>query len=43
MTSWYGVAAHYLKGVRYVSANGTIDHVDNSSNPDLMWAMRGGG
>ena len=38
-----GLACDALIGVDLVLADGTIRHVTENSDPDLMWALRGGG
>jgi FAD/FMN-containing dehydrogenase len=39
----YGLAADNLLAVDLVTADGEVLHVDADSNPDLFWAVRGGG
>jgi FAD/FMN-containing dehydrogenase len=39
----YGLAADNLIGVELVTADGTVMNVTDGSDPDLMWALRGGG
>jgi FAD/FMN-containing dehydrogenase len=39
----YGLAADNLIGVELVTADGTVRNVTDDSDPDLMWALRGGG
>jgi FAD/FMN-containing dehydrogenase len=39
----HGLAADNLLAVELVTAAGEILHVDASSHPDLLWALRGGG
>ena len=39
----HGLAADNLLSVELVDANGDILEVDESSDPDLFWALRGGG
>ena len=39
----YGLAADNLIGVELVGADGSITQVDAASDPDLFWALRGGG
>ncbi len=45
--SWFGrahgYAAHGLRAVEVVDAEGTLRWVTDASDPDLMWALRGGG
>jgi FAD/FMN-containing dehydrogenase len=43
LMSKYGLAADNLLAVELVTAGGEILHVDDSSHPDLFWALRGGG
>jgi FAD/FMN-containing dehydrogenase len=38
-----GLAADNLIGVELVTADGSVLDVSDSSHPDLMWALRGGG
>ncbi|KAI9697354.1 MAG: hypothetical protein M1820_007860 [Bogoriella megaspora] len=42
-TSRYGVSAAGIKSVEIVLANSTIVEANQSSNRDLMWALKGGG
>jgi FAD/FMN-containing dehydrogenase len=39
----YGLAADNLLSVQLVTANGEILNVSQDSDPDLFWALRGGG
>jgi FAD/FMN-containing dehydrogenase len=39
----YGLAADNLIGAEVVTASGEILGADDESDPDLMWALRGGG
>lgn len=45
--SWFGrrhgLAAHCLRAVELVDATGVHRRVTDGSDPDLMWALRGGG
>lgn len=45
--SWFGrahgYAAHGLRAAEVVDAEGTLRWVTDASDPDLMWALRGGG
>ncbi|MEU6998864.1 FAD-dependent oxidoreductase [Nonomuraea sp. NPDC046570] len=45
--SWFGrrhgYAAHTLRSADVITADGTPARVDASSDPDLWWALRGGG
>jgi FAD/FMN-containing dehydrogenase len=38
-----GPAAHALRAVDVVTADGDLVHADDDSHPDLIWAARGGG
>ena len=39
----YGLSIDNLLGVDVVTANGELVHASESENPDLFWAVRGGG
>ncbi len=39
----YGFAADHVRSLEMVTADGAIRHVDAGSDPDLFWAVRGGG
>ncbi|MBJ8341149.1 FAD-binding oxidoreductase [Antrihabitans sp. YC3-6] len=39
----YGFAADHVVELEVVSADGSISRVDESTDPDLFWAIRGGG
>ncbi len=39
----YGLTIDHLIGAEIVTADGKIRHVDATSDPDLFWAVRGGG
>src|SRR3954453_2382120 len=39
----YGLAANSVIAIEYVDANGTIKRASSVENPDVFWAMRGGG
>jgi FAD/FMN-containing dehydrogenase len=39
----HALAADNLVGVELVLADGSVRNVDDGSDPDLMWALRGGG
>jgi FAD/FMN-containing dehydrogenase len=41
--SKYGLAADNLVGAEVVTASGEVLGVDEQSEPDLLWALRGGG
>jgi FAD/FMN-containing dehydrogenase len=43
LMSVYGLAADNLLSVQLVTANSEILHVSEQSEPDLFWALRGGG
>jgi FAD/FMN-containing dehydrogenase len=43
LMSKYGLAADNLLGVELVTADGSILDVTEESDPDLFWALRGGG
>jgi FAD/FMN-containing dehydrogenase len=43
LMSKYGLAADNMRSVELVTAAGDMLEVTESSNPDLMWALRGGG
>lgn len=38
-----GLTIDSLIGAEIVTANGEIRHIDDENNPDLFWAIRGGG
>jgi FAD/FMN-containing dehydrogenase len=39
----FGLALDNLRSVTLVLADGTVEHVSSTTNPDLFWAVRGGG
>src|SRR3954471_19221794 len=39
----YGLAANSVIAIEYVDPNGTIKRASSVENPDVFWAMRGGG
>jgi FAD/FMN-containing dehydrogenase len=39
----HGLACDNLLAVDMVTANGDVVHADSSDNPELLWALRGGG
>lgn len=39
----YGLACDQLYGARVVAADGVIRTVNSATNPNLLWALRGGG
>jgi FAD/FMN-containing dehydrogenase len=39
----YGLALDNLRAIELVTADGKVLQVDNQSEPDLFWALRGGG
>jgi FAD/FMN-containing dehydrogenase len=43
LMSKYGLAADNLVEVELVTASGDVLRVDDETEPDLMWALRGGG
>jgi FAD/FMN-containing dehydrogenase len=43
ITNFYGISAHYLKGVDLFFPNGTSTYVSDDTDKDLMWALRGAG
>jgi FAD/FMN-containing dehydrogenase len=43
LTSKYGLAADNLIAAELVTASGDVLEVTEASNPDLLWALRGGG
>jgi FAD/FMN-containing dehydrogenase len=43
LMSKYGLAADNVRSVELVTATGDVLEVTENSNPDLMWALRGGG
>jgi FAD/FMN-containing dehydrogenase len=43
MVRKYGLAIDSMVGAEVVTANGEIVHTNESENPDLFWALRGGG
>jgi FAD/FMN-containing dehydrogenase len=43
LTSRYGLALDNLLGAEIVLADGRLVHCDDHNNPDLFWAIRGGG
>ena len=38
----YGFGADQVRSVELVTANGSVRHVDEHTDPDLFWAVRGG-
>jgi len=40
---WKGLAAHSIRAVELVDARGVLRRVTRESDPDLLWALRGGG
>lgn len=41
--SWGGLSAYSMLGAEVVTADGAIRIVDDANDPDLAWALRGGG
>ncbi len=39
----HGLAANSVVGIEVVTADGELRHVDAENDPDLFWALRGGG
>ncbi|HWE32206.1 MAG TPA: FAD-binding oxidoreductase [Solirubrobacteraceae bacterium] len=39
----FGLACDHIVGARIVTADGRIHDIDEQSDPDLLWALRGGG
>ncbi|MGW6276782.1 FAD-binding oxidoreductase [Kribbella sp. NPDC055071] len=39
----YGLAANHVRSFRIVTAAGDLVRISNASDPDLFWALRGGG
>ncbi|AHI02026.1 FAD-binding oxidoreductase [Kutzneria albida] len=39
----FGYAADHVRGIEIVTADGQLRHVSPGSEPDLFWALRGGG
>ncbi len=39
----YGLAANHVKAIELVTADGLLLRVDGENEPDLFWALRGGG
>lgn len=39
----YGLAANRVRSIEIVTADATVRRVDRASDPDLFWALRGGG
>ncbi|WP_446666494.1 FAD-binding oxidoreductase [Flexivirga sp. B27] len=39
----FGYAADYVRSLQVVTADGELRHVDANTEPDLFWALRGGG
>ncbi|KAK1833982.1 FAD binding domain-containing protein [Podospora conica] len=43
LTSLYGLAADHVLSIQLVTAAGTFLTASSTTNPDLFWALRGGG
>ena len=43
MTSYYGITAHYLESAKIVLPSGEFKEVSDQNDPEIMWALRGGG
>ena len=43
ISSWYGIAVHYLKEVGMVLPNSTIAIINDQTDPELMFLLRGSG
>ncbi|MEV5961737.1 FAD-binding oxidoreductase [Kribbella sp. NPDC051952] len=43
LTRQFGLSIDNLESVRIVTADGSILHADEDENPELFWAVRGGG
>lgn len=41
--SWGGLSAYSMLGAEVVTADGKVRIVDDANDPDLAWALRGGG
>jgi hypothetical protein len=39
----YGLAANHVRAIELVTADGRLVHADREHEPDLFWALRGGG
>jgi FAD/FMN-containing dehydrogenase len=42
-TSYWGLAADQILSIEVVTADGRFVTANTTSNPDLFWALRGGG
>lgn len=43
MSGYYGMAADNVEALQVITADGRFVTASNTSNPDLYWALRGGG
>jgi FAD/FMN-containing dehydrogenase len=40
---WHGLAADHVSAIELVTADGQLRRVDQATDPELFWALRGGG
>jgi FAD/FMN-containing dehydrogenase len=43
LTRPFGLSCDHLVGAQVVAADGEVLHTDDQENPDLLWALKGGG